>query len=361
MPADPRAGGADSDRPLVSVVVRSMDPPTLPRALDSIAGQDYAPIEVVLVAACGAVHRPVDASRYPFRLTFVASDERLPRPRAANAGLAASGGELITFLDHDDEFLPGHVSGLAAALAANRDAGAAYCRFEVYEAGALFVTVGHPFDRLALHEKSYIHHSAFLFRRELVAAGASYDEALDIHDDWDFVLQLSERTRFVFVDQTTFRWHSDIGTSGGGGVGNFDGEKYATQRAYVRDKWAEVFAAHVERYNANVELGMAAMRAGALDEAGRRLDAALADVANDADLLSARAMLAYQRRDYAAACDYVARALAERDADARLWFNGGLACAAAGRAAAARAAFERVLALEPGHAGATQWLARVKA
>ena len=347
--------------PLVSVIVRSMDPPTLARALDSVAAQDYPAIEVVLVAACGPAHRPVDASRYPFRLTFVASPERLPRPRAANTGLDASHGELITFLDHDDEFLPGHIAGLAAALAADPGAGAAYGRFEVYEAGTLFATIGHPFDRLALHEKSYIHHSALLFRRALLDTGVRYDEALDIHDDWDFVLQLSERTRFAFVDQATFRWHSDIGTSGGGGVGNFDGEKYARQRDYVRDKWAEVFAAHVERYNANVELGMAAMRQGALDEAQRRLDVALTDVAVDADLLNARAMIAYQRRDYAHACDLMARALRERDADARLWFNGGLANAAAGRAARAREAFERVLALQPGHAGATQWLARLPA
>jgi len=97
-----------------------MDPPTLDRALASVALQDYAPIEVVLVAACGPSHRNVDAARYPFRLTFVASDVPLPRPRAANAGLDASHGDLITFLDHDDEFLPGHLSGLAVALAARQ-------------------------------------------------------------------------------------------------------------------------------------------------------------------------------------------------------------------------------------------------
>jgi Flp pilus assembly protein TadD len=200
-----------------------------------------------------------------------------------------------------------------------------------------------------------------LFRRELLATGVRYDEALDIHDDWDFVLQLSERTRFVFADQTTFRWHSDVGTSGGGGVGNFDGEKYASQRAYVRDKWAAVFAAHVDRYNANVEQGMAAMRSGALEDASRLLDAAFTDVENDPDLLNALATVAYQRGDYPRACDLIARALRERDADPRLWLNGGLAFAAAGRVASARAAFERVLALQPGHAGAMQSLARLPA
>lgn len=345
--------------PLISVIVRSMDPPTLPRALASVAKQDFAEVEVVLVAACGPAHRPVAAAQYPFRLTFVSSPERLPRPRAANAGLAASHGELITFLDHDDELLDGHLSGLAAALAQHPDHGGAYCRFEVFEGGRLFTTVGRPFDRLALHEKSYIHHSALLFRRSLLDTGAAYDEALDIHDDWDFVLQLSEHTRFFFVDQLTFRWHSDIGTSGGGGVGNFDPAKFAAQRNYVREKWAQVFQGHVERFNSLVERGMAAAQRGALDEAHALLADAVADAQDDPDLLNTLAMVAQRRGAAAAARELVRRALAVREDDPRLWFNFGLACATSGGSPEARRAFERVLALAPGHAGATQWLSRL--
>jgi len=345
--------------PLASVIVRSMDPPTLARALDSVALQEYPAIEVVVVAACGPSHRPVDASRYPFRLTFVESGVALSRPRAANVGLDASRGALITFLDHDDEFLPGHLSGLAGALAARPDCGAAYCRFEVYEAGKWYATIGRPFNRLALHEKSYIHHSALLFRRELLATGVRYDTALDIHDDWDFVLQLSEKTRLLFVDQTTFRWHSDVGTSGGGGIGNFDPFKYTTQRNYVRDKWAPVFERHVERYNDNIERGVAAAQGGALNEAERRLGEALADAEDDPELLNTMAMIAYRRQEFSAARALVDRALRAGESDPRLWFNYGLVCAATAATGEARAAFERVLTLSPGHAGAAQWLAKL--
>lgn len=347
--------------PLVSVIVRSMDPPTLERALASVAVQDYPAIEVVLVAACGPAHRPVDGKRYPFLVTFVASDKRLPRPRAANTGLDASHGALITFLDHDDEFLPGHVSGLAAALELHPDAGAAYCRFEVYEAGALYTTIGRKFDRLALHEKSYIHHSALLFRRELLATGVRYDTALDIHDDWDFVLQLSEKTRFVFVDQTTFRWHSDIGTSGGGGIGNFDPVKFTDQHAYVRNKWAAVFARYVDRYNAAVEHGMAAAQRGAVDEAIGWFAEALDDCQADPDLLNALAMVRYRKGEHEAALTLVREAVDVRADDPRLWFNFGLASAACRHTPEARQAFLRVLTLQPGHPGATQWLARLAA
>ncbi|HVE51623.1 MAG TPA: glycosyltransferase [Casimicrobiaceae bacterium] len=347
--------------PLLSVIVRSMDPPTLPRALESVARQDYPEIEVVLVAACGASHRPLDAAAFPFRLTFVPSAERLPRPRAANTGLDASHGELITFLDHDDEFLDGHLSGLAAGLERNPNAGASYCRFETYEAGSVFAMIGRPFDRLALHEKSYIHHSALLFRRTLLDTGVRYDEALDIHDDWDFVLQLSEQARFVYVDQCTFRWHSDIGTSGGGGVGNFDPDKFQRQRDYVLAKWAPRTREYVERFNQRVESGMAAAQRGALDEANKLLSQALDDAQDDADLLNVLAMVAHRRGATSEARDLVRRALAVRDADPRLWFNYGLACAGSGDSPEARRAFERVLTLRPGHSAAQQMLARLTA
>jgi glycosyltransferase involved in cell wall biosynthesis len=345
--------------PLVSVIIRSMDPPTLPRALASVAAQDHPAIEVVLVAACGPSHRPVDASQYPFRLRFIVPERPQPRPSAANMGLDAAEGELITVLDHDDEFLPGHLSGLANALSGTPEYGASYCNFEVYEKGKLFVTVGHAFDRFALYEKSFIHHSAFMYRRSLLATGIRYDTALDIHDDWDFVLQLSEKTPFRYVDQATFRWHADIGVSGGGGEGNFDFAKYTTQRNFVHDKWAAVFATHVERWNAVVDRGMSALQAGNLDEAERNLREALADAENDADVLNGLAMIAYRRRDYARAKESIRRAIRARADDARLWFNYGLVCATGGERGEAKSAFERVRAIEPAHAQAGQWLARL--
>jgi tetratricopeptide (TPR) repeat protein len=336
-----------------------MDPPTLARALDSVARQDHPAIEVVLVAACGPRHRPVDASAYPFRLTWVVRDGPLPRPVAANAGLDAAHGELITFLDHDDEFLDGHVASMVGALAADAGAGAAYTRFEVYEAGAPYTTVGRPFHRLALFEKSYIHHSGFLWRRSLDDGTLRYDTALDIHDDWDFVLQLSERTRFAFVDRASFRWHADTGTSGGGGAGNFDGEKYARQHAYVRAKWADVYNRHGERFHAALEQANRQAGIGAAKAALATLRALDAEFADDPDVLNALAQLRFRTGARDEAVDLMKRAVEGRPEDPDLWFNWGVACAGARMPGAARQCFERALALAPSHAGAAHALARL--
>ena len=345
--------------PLISVVIRSMDPPTLPRALASVAMQDHPAIEVVLVAACGPSHRPVDASAYPFRLAWVVRDGRLPRPVAANAGIEAASGAYVTMLDHDDEFLAGHLSALIAALAEDGAAGAAYTRFEVCEQGAHFATIGRPFHRIALFEKSYIHHSGLLYRRELLDTGIRYDTALDIHDDWDFVLQLSERTRFRFVDQASFRWHADTGTSGGGGLGNFDADKFSRQHAYVRDKWADVYNRHVARYNDLMARAMAQASDGHVALAEATLAELERDTAEDADILSLRAMLRHRAGGLREAVDLMERAVRARPDDANLWFNYGVACAGAELPDAARQCFERVVALAPDHAGARGWLAKL--
>ena len=345
--------------PVVSVVIRSMDPPTLPRALASVAMQDHPAIEVVLVAACGPSHRPVDASAYPFRLTWVVREGRLPRPVAANAGIEAASGAFVTMLDHDDEFLAGHLSALVASLGEHRDAGAAYTRFEVYEQGTLFTTIGRPFHRLALFEKSYIHHSGLLYRRELLDTGIRYDTSLDIHDDWDFVLQLSEKTRFQFVDRASFRWHADTGTSGGGGLGNFDADKFTRQHDYVRGKWATVYNRHVARYNAMMSRAMEQANAGELAGAEATLADLARDTADDADLLNLLAMLRHRAGARREAVDLMERAVRTRPDDASLWFNYGVACAGAALPDAARQCFERVVALVPDHPGARTWLARL--
>ena len=80
-PEIPRA-----EQPLVSVIVRSMDRPTLAQALASIVAQSWPRIEVVLVNAKGEPHREVHAGHRPLR---VAGDgTRLNRSQAANLGIA---------------------------------------------------------------------------------------------------------------------------------------------------------------------------------------------------------------------------------------------------------------------------------
>lgn len=203
-PLDPGLG-------LISVIVRSMDRETLNAALDSIVMQTYRPIEVVLVNALGAAHRPLPNTYRGLPLVLVEDLGRaLPRARAANLGLGAASGSLQIFLDDDDVFLPDHLSRLAHALRQTPAAGAAYADVELgrivakkWQASHLF---GGEFDAIRLRFENHLAIHAVLFRRPASVAELSFDERFDLFEDWDFWLQLAASTKLVHVPGISARY-----------------------------------------------------------------------------------------------------------------------------------------------------------
>ncbi len=190
----------NSDLPLVSVIIRSMDRDTLPDALDSVALQTYPNIEVVIVNAKGAGHRAVGAwcGRFPIR--FVDSEESLHRSRAANIGINSTHGEYLIFLDDDDWFLPHHIGKLQHVLDQFDSVIAAYsaiqCANELNEEVNRYAE---DFDPIQLRIENFIPVHAVLFRRNALDNGVCFDETLDVCEDWDFWLQLLEEGNFRFV------------------------------------------------------------------------------------------------------------------------------------------------------------------
>ncbi|MFI4902196.1 MAG: glycosyltransferase family 2 protein, partial [Burkholderiales bacterium] len=169
--------------PDISVVVRSMARPTLARTLASIAAQEGVTLEAIVVATCGAAHAPPPASAGRHPLRFVGGNAARPRAVAANAGLDAAHGRYVTWLDDDDEWLPGHLRGLLDAAGANPAAGVVHSLADVRVDGAPPRAFGQPMARSELLLRSYIHPSSALVDRRLVQEGCRCDEALPVHED----------------------------------------------------------------------------------------------------------------------------------------------------------------------------------
>jgi len=233
--------------PLVSIVVRSMARASLHEALASIGMQDYARIEAVVVAACGAAHPVPPRTIGNHRVRFVAGESPRSRPQAANAGLDAATGDWITFLDDDDVLLPAHVSRLVEALGHAGTCNVVYALARARFADGTTQPVGRPFAPIELFERNFIHLSMSLFSRELVARGCRFDESLDILEDWDFFIQCAQHTHFHFEPRQTFEWHADAGDSGAGAGVNQDDARFAAFRDRIYAKWAPRHDALVER------------------------------------------------------------------------------------------------------------------
>jgi len=189
-------------QPLVSVIIRSMDRPTLDEALNSVAAQTYPNIEVVIVNAKGKSHQILDSQcgRFPVRMTD--NHESMSRSQAANIGLHAANGSYLIFLDDDDWFLSHHIESLQRVLALYDSAIAAYAGIQcVDESGAEISRYAEDFDPIQLRIENFIPIHAVLFRRQVLDNGAHFDAALDLCEDWDFWLQLLEQGDFKFVDK----------------------------------------------------------------------------------------------------------------------------------------------------------------
>ena len=207
-PHEPPAPGTA----LVSVIVRSMDRPSLAAALDSVVLQTYRPIELVVVNALGQGHRPLPQRCGGLPVVAVAAPDGQPllRAQAANRGLAAAAGQLLLFLDDDDLLLPDHVSRLAAALRARSEAPAAFA--DVAQ-GRLQGGNWQPvpcfdagFAPVRLLLENYLPIHGVMFRRTLPGAAPRFDEDFDLFEDWDFWLQLAEHGAFVHVPGVSARY-----------------------------------------------------------------------------------------------------------------------------------------------------------
>lgn len=200
------SGLKDKDWPLISVIIRSMDRPELAKALESVAGQTYPNIEIILVNAKGRAHSAQNSWCGPFPIHFQSTGQALPRSRAANLGLQSTSGEFLIFLDDDDWFLAHHLQTLANVLNNNQNTGVAYAAVQCVkhtENGSLqeVYVFNQPFDRVRLFVENYLPIHASLFRKSLLENGCSFDESLDTYEDWDFWIQLARVTDFSFVDQ----------------------------------------------------------------------------------------------------------------------------------------------------------------
>ncbi|MDR3389249.1 MAG: glycosyltransferase [Rudaea sp.] len=229
--------------PLVSILIRSMDRPTLQRALLSAARQSWPQLEIVVVAACGRAHRPLPDSLLgrPVRMVFAEPDRRLPRAEAANACLQAARGEWLNFLDDDDELLPEHVTTLLAAPRV-RNERMLYSRAQVRDAdGRPTGHCGVAGFAIRFYYETLMMPNATLIHRSLIDEGARFDTDFPIHEDHDFFINCAARTEFHFVDAVTCVWHAHAGESGLGHGANAKVTQRHALSEKIRRKWATLF------------------------------------------------------------------------------------------------------------------------
>lgn len=183
----------------VTIIVRTVGRASLMRALDSILLQSYFIHEVVIVnARCSELSLPDEIVQNQ-RIKIRIANSPLKRSPAANFGLQHATGKYCLFLDDDDWIHPEHVQRLMDTLHFHPNAIMAYAGVECIQSDSHLQT--HVFDSAfsypRLLAENYIPIHAALFRHVAWEQGCRFDESFDIHEDWDFWIQLAHLAGFI--------------------------------------------------------------------------------------------------------------------------------------------------------------------
>ncbi len=219
VPFASRRDAAAAVRPLVSILIRTVDRPAwLREALESCAAQTYDNIEVIVIEdGPGASRAIVDEFAERLRVRYHATGARLGRARAGNVALAMAAGDWLNFLDDDDVLFADHVEVLLAAALQAGCAGAYGLAWETatrtidrsrgrHEEVRRVTRHRQPFDRLTLWHHNFLPIQAVLFDRRLYKKHGGFAEDMEQLEDWNLWTRYTLEDDFVLVEKTTSKY-----------------------------------------------------------------------------------------------------------------------------------------------------------
>jgi len=138
---------------------------------------------------------------------------------AVNAGIAATDGEIIGWLNSDDVYLPGALARVARRFAADDRIDVIYGRADHIDADDRVISPypTRPWDLAALRKDCYLCQPAVFFRRRVVGRFGPLDATLRYCMDYEFWLRLGQGgARFEYLEERLAgsRLHEETKTLG---------------------------------------------------------------------------------------------------------------------------------------------------
>jgi glycosyltransferase involved in cell wall biosynthesis len=176
--------------PLISVVICVYNGERfLGEAIDSVFAQDYQPIELIVVDD-GSDDRSAQIAR-SYADVRVLSQENRGVGAARNAGIDASSGAFLAFLDADDVMLPSKLSDQAGHLFAHPEVGYVLCRQK------LFPDSGSDLPAWARRDPIFgdpggVQPTCGLVRRTALQRAGGFDPSVRMGDGMEWLSRLRE-------------------------------------------------------------------------------------------------------------------------------------------------------------------------
>lgn len=208
----------------VSVVIPTYNRRALiARAVRSALDQTLAPFEVIVVddaSADGSAEELLGLAAAHPEVRPIVLDRNVGGGGARNAGIDAARGDIVAFLDVDDEWQPDHLRRMSELLAGMAQPGVVSARVAVLEEGhrrepgeaarALQFRGGAAVANYMLTHAMAFQTSTLVLPAAL-AKRVRFDARLRRHQDWDFVIRLAgSGASIVHARSTTVIYHAPV-------------------------------------------------------------------------------------------------------------------------------------------------------
>lgn len=192
-------------------------------AIESVLGQTYKDIELIIVEDKSSDNTPEVIQRYvdaDSRITFIRNEKNLGISGATNAGMRIATGKYLAFHDNDDIMLPEKIEQCLVSLRDKNEyigvvTGGTYVDEQDYSLGVDAVIPAYLYENsymVRAFERSYIPTWAMFLRREEIQ-GLSFDERILCgNQDFDFFLRmLYLKKKFFYLGKPLihYRLHSN--------------------------------------------------------------------------------------------------------------------------------------------------------
>ncbi|HEX7003910.1 MAG TPA: glycosyltransferase family A protein [Trueperaceae bacterium] len=209
------------EHPLVSIVLPTFGrPDLLGRAIESVLRQTLGSWELLVVddndggtREAAETRLVVEAYRDEERLRYIPLGANRGGSRARNVGIVAAQGELIAFIDDDDEWLPEKLARQCSELTRlPPEYGAIYCGYFVESNATVTPSVvagklpRDPFPAI-LVDNFVGTTSTLLCRRSIFREIGMFDERMPAAQDRELLIRLCRRYRIAAIEGPLVRFH----------------------------------------------------------------------------------------------------------------------------------------------------------
>ncbi len=203
-------------KPLVSIVTPSLNQGEFIEAtIQSVLGQDYRPIEYLVVDGGSTDSTLHILERYRDRVPFMSEPDR-GKAEAIQKGFSLTSGEIVAWINSDDTYMPGAVSKAVDVLMNSPHCIGVYGGIDFIDrAGVrLHTWLSDEFSRFRIARLSYIPQQSCFVRRSAIEEFGGPDLSFEIAVDYELWLRLTVREPMVRIPHALASWrlYDEIGS-----------------------------------------------------------------------------------------------------------------------------------------------------